>query len=175
MSDERGFTVIELAVVSLLVLILLSLGAASIRHYWRVRSVQSAQDDLVAQMKQAQARSMAESHPLLYGLRLRPGTGPGAASTWGFVRYDYNAQTCQELSSHLFEAGAYVSAASFTVLNPGPTEKCRAQISGAASDQFVFLFARGSATAGTVTVKADGVTKTRQVTVDGITGRIARS
>ena len=175
MTRDDGFTLIELTAVSMLVLMLVGLGANAIRHHWKVRSVQTAQDALVAGIKGAQARSMSESHPLLYGVRLRPGTTAAAAGTWGVVRYDYSTLTCTEVSSHKFDGGAYVSAASFATVAGGPTDRCRAQIPGATTDQFVFLFARGSASAGSVTVKTDGVAKTRSVAVDGITGRIARS
>ncbi|MDQ3983040.1 MAG: hypothetical protein M3271_10220 [Actinomycetota bacterium] len=156
-----------------LVAVLLTLGASAFRHYWKVRSVQSAQDDLVSQMKEGLARAMSESHPRVYGLRLRPGSGAGASSTWGLVRYDYAAGTCTELFTRSFEGGAYVSAADFADVSPA-TETCRTQIAGATTDEFVFLFARGSATAGTVTVRGDGVATTRGVRVDGITGRVSR-
>lgn len=170
---EAGFTLIELLAVVALTSLLLTLGASAFRHYWRVRSVQSAQDDLVTQMKQAQARAMSESHPLVYGVRLRPGAGAGPSSTWGFVRYDYKAGTCVELFTQSFDGGAYISAADFADVAP-VTDRCRAQLAGAASDEFVFLFARGTATAGTATVAASGVAGTRRVGVDGITGRVSR-
>ncbi|HEX2296562.1 MAG TPA: hypothetical protein VHN37_14815 [Actinomycetota bacterium] len=174
MSREDGFTIVELSFACLLLLLVTGAGVTAIRHYWKVRSVEAAQDALVADMKQVQARTMSESHPRLYGLRLSPGSTP-AAGTYGVVRFDYGTQTCTEIERHTFDGGAYVSAASFAVLNPGPTERCRAQIAGAGTDQFVFLFARGSATAGSATVATAGVSKTRGVTIDGITGRVARS
>jgi prepilin-type N-terminal cleavage/methylation domain-containing protein len=170
---EAGFTLVELLAVITVTGILLTLGASAIRHYTKVRSVQSAQDDLVSQIKEAQARAMSESHPFVYGVRLKPGAAAGASSSWGVVRYDYGAGTCTQLSTRSFSQGVYVSAADFADVSPA-TETCRTQVAGAAGDEFVFLFARGSATAGTATVRADGVAGTRSVQVDGITGRVSR-
>ena len=175
MRKEHGFTVIELLAVSLIALTLLGLSATAARHYWFVRSLQGAQDQVVAELRELQQRSQSRSHPQVYGIRLRPGSQPGTASQIGVVRYDYSTGSCAELTTRTLDAGVYVSAASFTDLSPGPTQACRAGIPGAGSDKFAFVFARGSATAGSVTLRHPSIGDAKTVSLSQLTGRVSTS
>lgn len=175
MHREDGFTLIELLVVSLITTILLTLGATAARHYWFVQSLKGAQDSVAAELREVQERSRSQSHPILYGLRVRPGTAPGPSSEVGVVRYEYGSGSCTQVSTTRLEGGVYVSAASFTSISPGPTQSCRAAISGAGSDQFVFMFARGTATGGSLTIRHRDVSGSETIAVSQLTGRVTES
>ena len=170
--EQDGFTLIELLAVCLISVTMLTLGAAAARHYWIVRSLEGAPDSIEAELSAAQERSRSESHPVAYGLRIRPGSQAGSASDIGMVRYDYGSQSCTQVSTMRLDAGVYVSSASFTVLAPGPTQTCRTSIAGAGADQFVFVFARGTATGGSMTFAHRDLDFTRDLTVSQLTGRV---
>ena len=156
----------------LITVTLLVLGASAARHYWLVRSLEGAPDTVAAELRSVQERSRSESHPVAYGLRVRPGSQAGAASDVSVVRYDYGSQTCTQVSTVRLDAGVYVSSASFTVVAPGPTQTCRAAIAGAGSDQFIFMFARGTATGGSMTFAHREVDGTKSLAVSQLTGRV---
>ena len=171
---DEGYTIIELLSVCLITLFLLALGATAARHYWIRRSLHGAQDSIAAELRELGERSRSEGHPLVYGLRVRPGSGPGGASQIGVVRFDYAAGTCTQVATTSLDAGVYVSAADFTVLSPGPTAACRSSIPGASSDQFAFMFARGTATAGSVTIRHASISEPKIVSVSQLTGKVTK-
>ena len=175
MRREEGFTLIELLAVCSITAILLTLGATAARHYWFTQSLKGAQDSIAAELAEVQERSRSQSHPIVYGLRLRPGSGPGVASEVGVVRYNYSSGSCTQVSTSRLDAGVYVDAASFTSVSPGPTASCRAGISGGAADQFVFMFARGTATGGSLTLRHADIGNPRTVAVSQLTGRVTKS
>lgn len=172
LHNQDGFTVIEVLAVSLIAITLLGLGAQAAQHYWRLRALQGARSETITELRQIQQRSESESHPVVYGARFRPGSGPGGSSEIGVVRYDYAAGTCTQISTKSLSAGVYVSGASFVATPPAPRDACRSQIPGAASDPFVFLFARGTAYAGSVTFQHLALEQTKTVTVTALTGRV---
>ena len=73
---DSGFTVVEVLAVSLIVIALLSLSAAAVRHYWRVRSLQGAQAEVISQLRQAQQRSASEGIPSSTGRASARGARP---------------------------------------------------------------------------------------------------
>lgn len=164
---EAGFTLIELMVVMGLTAVLLSLGAFALRQYWFTQAIDKGGDRVVTQLRNAQQRAATESHPVVYGVRFVPGTGE-----WGVVQYDprKTANKCTSETAQYFDGGVTVQSASFTGGGAVTTE---CQTLGA-SNRFVFFFARGSATPGSVTLVSDKVTQTRQIDVAGITGRVAQ-
>lgn len=175
MRNEKGFTFIELMVAIGIVAVLMTLSASALRTYWFVQSLESATDEVTTQLRRLQARSTSESHPLVYGARFRHGS-----SGWSVVRYDPATGTCSEvetksLDSGVFSAGAKISSntslTSFSTTNE--TTVCRSNLS-APTDAFAFFYARGSATAGQVTVDQPQIGRTRTVTVAAITGRVTR-
>lgn len=181
-GDQRGFTLIELLVVMALTAVLMTLGASAVRHYWFVRSLQGAQDEIVTQLRRSQQQSVAESHPRTYGARFPTRRG-STMSTFGLVRLniaaDPAASTCVEYESRTFDAGVRIvnpggsSTTSFDVVPE--TLLCRNQIPGASDkDDFVFFRARGTATAGKVTIDHPvlGGSRRKTVCVSALTGRI---
>ncbi len=164
---ETGFTLIELMVAMGLTAVLLSLAVFALRNYWFTQAIDKGGDQVVTQMRNAQQRAATESHPVVFGVRFVPGTGE-----WGVVQYDPRkaANKCTSEAAQFFDGGVSIQSASFT---GGGAVLTECQTLGA-SNRFVFFFARGSATPGSVTLVSDKVAQTRQIDVAGITGRVTQ-
>ncbi len=166
---QRGFTLIEVLVVITLGAILMTLSAGALRHFWFVQALESSSAEVVTQMRNAQQRAAAESHPLVYGVRFKPGT-----TEWGVVQYDPRKATdkCTAEASRGFAAGVEVDTASFPSTSPQTTE-CTTALGS--DNRYVFFYARGSATGGTVELISEPLSRTKVVTVTPITGRATSS
>jgi prepilin-type N-terminal cleavage/methylation domain-containing protein len=164
-KSEDGFTLIELLVVMALMAILFALGALALRHFWFVQGLEGASDQVVTELRAAQTSVGAENHPVVYGVRFVPGS-----PTWGVVQYDpRTSPKCSAVETHNFEAAVSIQSASSTGADAIKTE-CEATL-GAAS-RFIFFFARGSATPGTINLVSQQTGDTRVVQVAGVTGRV---
>ncbi len=186
--SEDGMTVVELLVVFIILGLLTTLGAAALRNFWYARALEAAQDDVVTQLRRLQQRTVAETHPLVYGARF-PHGGPSATRrTWGIVRFNGNNlattadDTCTEIERRSFSAGVEVKPSSSpaegtSFADDYVTRFCRDRITGAqgspSNDHFVFFFARGNATAGQVTIVQTATGRTRLACVGGVTGRVS--
>ena len=175
-SSERGVTMIEILVVSTLLAVMMTLSAGPLRTYWRRQALERGKSEVIAQMQNVQQTSVSETTPYVYGVRFKLDS-----AEWGIVKFDGNSatttadDTCVQTRSLSFSDGVRVSAASFAVA-PDITTKCRSAISGAASDQFAFFYARGTATGGGVTLVQPALeAAARSVTVTPITGRVQGS
>ena len=176
--DQAGFSLVEILAGVALTAILMTLGAFAIRHYWFVRSLQGAQDEVVSQLRRQQQRSVAESHPRIYGARFPGGTD---AATWGLLRVQLATSTapatCVEYETRRFDAGVRVfnpsatADTAFAAASP-ETELCRSSTGAGADDEFVFFDARGTATPGRVTVRHPVLARRKVVCVYGLTGRV---
>ena len=164
---ERGFTLVELLTALMLIGILLSLGVFALRNYWMRQSVVGGASELVSGMRGAQELAVTESQPLVFGVRLEVGS-----SEWDLVRYNPTPpESCKVERPSTFPSGLVVSAASFVEAS-GITATCRSQIPGAAGDQFVFFFPRGTATAGTVTLRQPAINRSVSLSILPMTGRV---
>jgi prepilin-type N-terminal cleavage/methylation domain-containing protein len=173
---EAGFTLTELMAVMLLAVILLSLGAYSVRQYWLRRSLQGAQDQVVAQMRQVQQRSMAETYPMIYGIRFQKDT-----SSWGIVRYNASSQTCQAVNNLTMSDGVQFesSGTDFPDVTPTMTSTCRNAAPSSASYEVVFFYPKGTTNAASggssVTLIQRALPQTNKVTVSPLTGKATRT
>lgn len=171
MKNERGFTLIELLAGMLLAAIIMGLGATSLRGYWLRQGLVRSSGEIATEMRGAQQRAMAESHPLVYGLRFEAESEAGAR-TWSIVRFDprgaTNTEKCTKLEEHEFPAGVNVATVMFGDGGEA-TDVCR-QVMGASS-QIAFFFARGTATDGSVTLRSPYSDGMREIVVYGVTGR----
>ncbi|MDQ3532275.1 MAG: type II secretion system GspH family protein [Actinomycetota bacterium] len=168
-NRDGGFTLIEILVVISISAILMTLAAAAMRHYWFVNALDSSTDEVVTQLRNAQQRVGAESHPLVYGLRFKPDT-----ADWGVVQYDSRKPTnneCTTETTQKFETGVKIETASFSGAGSPEGMACSRALPG---NQFVFFYARGSATGGTVKLTSDLLGRSNVVTVTPITGRVLR-
>ena len=163
--NERGFTLIELLTALGLVAVLMTLGAGALRTYWLRQGLVRSSEVVVTEMRGAQQRAMAESHPVVYGLRFAPGS-----SDWSIVQFDPRkaSNKCIEVERHTFPTKVSVSAASFAGGGEATTT-CRSALGS--SSQLAFFFSRGTATAGSVTLRSPYVDSTKTVDVFGVTGR----
>jgi hypothetical protein len=158
----------------MLLVVLLGLGVFALRQFWLNHSLHGARSEVVTQLRQIQQRSVSESHPLVYGVRFRAGS-----STYGLVKFNpqdtatTTDDTCSEMSTVTMGSGVRIASASFTSAT-GITSLCKSQISGASSDQFVFFYARGTATEGTLSFEVPALPgRTLSIGVTPITGRVS--
>ena len=177
-DPEAGFTIMELMVVMLIGSILVTLGAFAVRQFWQKRSLQGAQDQVAVQMRQVQQRSMAETYPIVYGIRFQKGT-----SNWGVVRYNASTLACQAVNNLKMGDGVQFQAAG-TDFPDVPTgtgatsTACRNAAPASADYEVVFFYPKGSASAAaagsTVTLLQPGLPETKVLTVLPNTGRVQR-
>jgi prepilin-type N-terminal cleavage/methylation domain-containing protein len=179
MKNERGFTLIELLVVMVVVLIMATLGASAMRHYWFVRSVKGASQQVTAQLRQLQSQADSVSHPVVYGAWFLP--NQSNSSEWGTLVYDPTitnvADRC-ELGSEakVLPTEVRVVDAAFTdtttLTSACKTELTGAGVANASSAKTVFFYARGNSTGGELTLAREGVGKERTIEIAALTGRV---
>ena len=179
MKKEDGFTLIELLVVMVVALIMMTLGAAAMRHYWFVRSVASASQQVTAQLRQLQSQADSVSHPVVYGAWFLP--GQANSDEWGTLTYDptiVNAADRCALGSapKTLPTDVRIVNAAFTdtttLTSACKTELSGAGVSNASAAKTVFFYARGNSTGGEVTLARSGVTGERTIEVAALTGRV---
>ena len=179
--DQRGFTLIEIFAVLGLLAILVTLAAPALRTYWFTQSLQVATDEAVSQLRRLQARVTSESHPLVYGARFRKGS-----SDYALVIYDPRAvaptPACRQdggtrsFNSGVFNATVRVSATTTAASDSAEATTCRTQLPGVTTDDvFLFFYARGTATAGTIRLEQPHIGRGEDVTISALTGRVERT
>lgn len=178
--DERGFTLVDLLVTMAITATLLTLGASAVRHFWLVRTLEGAADDVQSGLRSLHEQATSESHPLVYGARFRVGS-----SEWYVFQYNPNASTesgwsCTDRTpreaTFRFDGGVTVSSASFSLDSAASTirDRCGSVLPGVAgsSDEYAMFYARGDATPGSVTLRQPALGRARTVDVLGLTGRV---
>lgn len=194
-KNHAGFTLIEVLVVIAMMSVLLALGAQPLRNYWFKQSLHAARDVVMTEMEGAQSLVTSESHPLVYGVRFSDEAGYNSEGRWGLVKYDPTngpggTATCTQYAtgandSGIFNAPVRIVAAAFTPATP-TTEQlfCRSNLrtlSGAplsaTTDEFLFFYARGTATEGTLTLRQDNLGPADDLSIDvySLTGRVEES
>ena len=120
MRRDEGFTLVELLATFVVISILLTLGAYSLRRYWQVRALRGAADEIHSELRTEQQEASTATHPWVYGAWFQPGT-----ARWGLVRANATTGACQVLSRRTLGTGVTVSAAAFDdVITNGMTSKC---------------------------------------------------
>jgi hypothetical protein len=145
----------------------LTLGASALRTYWLTQALEGSAEEIVSQLRQLQQRTDSESHPLVYGVRFEVGS-----SAWTIIRYDPSAalNKCTTDGTRTFSDGVYVSAANFASPSNVNVTDCPNS-----SQQFVFFYARGTATGGSLTLRHDITSDTETISVLPLTGRVRRT
>lgn len=156
MRDDRGFTLIEVMVTTVLMLIVGALAMSSLVGYARVQDHQGTADEVVSVLRTTAQRSLAEgrTHCVVFDT---------AAGTWT-VRRTTCATTGTVVARGAARRAVTLSSAAFTLQ---PTHACPAGTS------CVYFTPRGTASPGTVGV-ARG-TDVITVTVEGLSSRVSRS
>lgn len=176
MRRQSGFTLIEVLVVIGISAALLSLAATAVRHYWFLSAVESAAEQTESGLRELQQKTVAASHPMVYGAWFKKDV---TTAQWGVLQYDpkdpsiSTDDVCTQLgASKSFSDGVIVKAVSFVAAGGSVQSKCTAVAPSGSS--MVFFYARGSATAGEVSLYQKSIDETRTITVSGVTGRVAR-
>ena len=163
MKDESGFTLIELMAVTVLMAILMTLGAGALRRFWFVQSLSGAQNEVVSQLRAQQEQSRTTA-PKVFGARFTVGS-----SDWDLIRYDAEATPpCTPLETRTFDAGVEVQSVDFDpALPPEDLDQCLGD-----TTDLVLFYARGSASPGGLTVVHETIDRELDVCVTGLTGRV---
>ena len=183
-TSDRGFTLIELMATILLMAVLMAIAVFALRHFWFVRSLAGTQDQVVTELRQLQQRTMAESHPISYGAMFTEGAYGMSVVSYDSTRFPSDpaaAQNCRKEAETVdFEGGVrIVDVAGF----PTDFDRPGAAIVGACTplaaattgdDHFVFFFARGTATPGTVSLEQPNIDRFESVRVSGLAGRVEK-
>jgi prepilin-type N-terminal cleavage/methylation domain-containing protein len=169
MHDQRGMTLVELLTAMAIASLLMTLSAGALRNYWLAQAVERAKGEVLSQLQRQQERVVSESHPLSFGLRVAEGS-----SDWGIVKYDPGADlsnpaddTCTVTELELAD-GVVVSSAAFAAPSGVVLNKCAGHQDG----QFIFFYARGTATAGEMTLTHPVTARERGLRVVGLTGKV---
>lgn len=171
MQTERGFTIVEMLVTCLILVVALTLGASAISHYWKSRALKGATDEVLTELRGLQQDASAQSHPWVFGTYFKSGT-----NRWGVVRGNINTGACTVQARRTFPAGVSVSTVSFAdVSTQSLTANCTTAAEAGA--EVVLFFARGSATGGSLGLSHAQVSggTPRTITVSPITGRVEQS
>jgi prepilin-type N-terminal cleavage/methylation domain-containing protein len=178
MRRESGFTLIELFVVMAISTILMTLGAAAVRHFWFMNAVDKGAEQVQSELRQLQQRATAQSHPMVYGAWFRTG---GTNSTWGILKFDPKTAStatddvCTQVGGpEMLPDGATFSAADFNMSTAATIESKCTSVAPAGSKR-VYFYARGTATPGSVTVHQTNIAESRTLTVSALTGRVDES
>ena len=173
MRRESGFTLIEVLVVILITSILLTLSAFAVRHYWFSKSLDSAVEQTVSELRQVQQQTVAESHPLVFGAWFQTDVQDDQYAVLKFDPNDTSTASddeCTQVGSpRTFENRVVITEVQFDPA-PGIGTTCNSVVP-AGSEQ-VFFYARGTATEGELTLFHDETGKSATVTVSGMTARV---
>lgn len=145
--------------------LILTTGALALRNYWLNQSLDGSRDEVITQLRRAQEAAVSQSHPLLFAVRFTPGS-----SQWDRVQYNPTTDSCTVQEELSFPAGVVVNSVDFAETAPA-TPNCRTQI-GTPNDEFAFFFPRGTATAGSVTLRQPALDREFSISVSAITGRV---
>jgi len=167
---EAGFSLLELLTTMVLLGILLTLGAFALKTFWMRRALDGSTKQATAQLRQMQQRAVAESHPLIYGAGFTQGS-----DTYALLRYDPAATStkCTQMNTVKLEDGVKIAGGTSFATSPYIT---LSECPSSAGDEFVFFFARGTATGGTLKLIHEQLEGTSQdtttITVTNLTGRV---
>lgn len=180
-SDERGFSLVEMMFVMVLLGLVLTLGAEPLRNYWLNQSLYGGRDEMISQLKAMQEQVVSESHPLVFGARLQEGS-----MDWGLVEYDPDTGICTEIPKQ-FSSNVNPSEVTFAdttestackgslVFAPG-TPDPGAIVPDRSTSHYIWFYARGTATPGSATLTQPGLDDaTVTITVTPLTGRVEAS
>lgn len=162
---QSGFTLVELLAVIVLVGLLTALGADQLRRYWLVQGLSGAQNEVVTQLRGQQQESRSTA-PKVFGARFELGS-----SDWTLIEYDPErnpggGNKCRVTDRRTLPAGVEVSSVDFeSILSAG--SDCFG-----VDENVVLFFARGNATAGTLTLTQPALERSLRVCVTGLTGRV---
>jgi type II secretion system protein H len=154
MGTSDGYTLVEVLVAMVVFGLIAAFGTQGWLHYTRAQELRSGVDQLMAVMRNAQERSLAEATTYCISF----GTDNRSYTLWKFA--------CGAGGS---QQGAVMKTPSTRVTFPSAAFT---QSDGSTAAQVTFT-PRGSATPGRVTVKRTGANKTYTLSVEGLTGRVS--
>jgi prepilin-type N-terminal cleavage/methylation domain-containing protein len=169
---QGGFSLVELLFAMMLLGILLTLSASALKTFWLRRALDGSTKQVTAQLRQLQQRAVAESHPLVYGARFTEGS-----DSYTLLRYNPSDPTpplCRHMNTLTMEDGVEIAEGTSFTASPYTTVSECGPVG--ADDHFVFFFARGTATGGTLKLTHEGLDETSRdttaISVTNLTGRV---
>ena len=163
---------VELLAAIMVLGIMLTLGAFAFRTFWLRRALDGSTKQVTAQLRQLQQRAVAESHPLVYGARFTE-----ESDSYTLLKYnpaDTTPPVCTEMNTLRLADG--VEVATGTSFASSPYISLSECGTAGTDDHFVFFFARGTATGGTLKLTHQGLDDTSRdtttISVTNLTGRV---
>ncbi len=153
-SPEGGFTLVELLTAMLLFGIIVAIAVGPYRNYQRAQGQLAATRKLVAVLRNAQVRSVAEDS----SYRVRIATDGKSYHLERLVGSTWTAQATYQTS----DATSVLTSASFRQSDGSTSSTC-------------YFYPRGAATKGSVQVTRSGSSKVYTVNVEGLTARVSYS
>ncbi|GAA0635554.1 hypothetical protein GCM10009547_44630 [Sporichthya brevicatena] len=153
-DSAAGFTLVELCSSLMIFGILAGVGVTAL-HSWTAGSRQTATTSaLEALLRQTQQRAVTEGRTLCIDFDL-------ATQNWSVLRGPCTGTGQVLIDGPMrVEDGVRITAASFAT--------------GAATLDGVTFYPRGTATPGSITITREGSDRVDTLTVEGLTGRVAR-
>jgi prepilin-type N-terminal cleavage/methylation domain-containing protein len=152
--DERGFTLVELMVVMLIIGVISAIAVPGWRRYEDSQTQPASAGALVALMRNAQVRAVAEE--VTYRVSF---AANGKSAT---LAKQTGASTYSDVSKVKVQGRApYFTNPSFTT--------------DSGTGTVAYFYPRGAASPGSVQVARTGSTKVYTITVEGLTGRVSQS
>jgi prepilin-type N-terminal cleavage/methylation domain-containing protein len=150
-GNDSGFTLLEVIFTCLLLGILVGLIAGPWTNYRHSRAHREARDEVVAALRNAQVRSVAED------VTYRVDIGPSSAVTY---RVPASGSASVTRRYDISDTSVRLTGASF-------------QDTSGATGTSVYFYPRGSASAGSLDVTRAGRSKVYTVSVEGLTARVS--
>lgn len=158
MTEDQGFSLLEVMVTMVLASILGGLGLMSLQAYGRAQDFQGSADSLVSTLRTTAERSLSEGRT--YCIHV-----DAAGGEW--TTYERSCQmTSTTVGTTAARGGTDLQAGNFAT--PAAGRPCPA------AGECVYFYPRGTATPGTVELRRGSSTPIT-VTVEGLSSRVSRS
>jgi type II secretion system protein H len=163
LTNDAGFTLIELMVVMILTGVLLALGAFSFVNYQRAAEERGSTQQLVSVLRSASEQAVSEGRTYCVSLsNATPASGNHSYSLWR--RACTSAAGGTLVNTWNTQSTRVSFAPTVTVASPAPA--C------AAGRACIYFYPRGTATPASLVMSSSARSKQYTVRVEGLTARV---
>ncbi|HET6911179.1 MAG TPA: GspH/FimT family pseudopilin [Mycobacteriales bacterium] len=170
-EDDSGFSLIELMVVFVITGVVAAMALWGMRGYQRAQELSGSAHDLVSSLRSAGERAQSEGRTYCVNVT-------GGGTVWSVWRYSCQpgftsspGGTAAQVLGNQHVVGNSVTVAVKSG-EPFPSSGANAGNCPAASLACIYFYPRGTASTGSLLVRQAGQSKTFEVHVEGLTGRV---